>query len=89
MPKSKARTNDWVKLANGAIVARDHLRGCYQSIKSLTSELCDENKRTPGSRSVWVKKQDLAAVISAYSEAGNILTAALKEREHGNRKTKQ
>jgi len=81
MPGSKARTNDWVKLANAAVVARDHLRARHDCIKVLGAALNDENSRTPHSGHVWVEKRALLSLLTTYGEVGQMLTRALKERK--------
>jgi hypothetical protein len=81
MAQSKARTNDWVKLANAAVVARDHLRARHECIKLLGAALNDENARTPRSGHVWVSKQALLSMLTTYNEVGQMLSRALKERD--------
>ena len=82
MPIGKARANDWVKLANAAVVARDYLRARYPEVKILARAIAAENKISPRGGHVWVSKADLAALLATYGQVGELLTRALKEREH-------
>ena len=88
MPISKARTNDWVKLANTAVVARDYLRARYEQVKILSRAIAAENLISPRGGHVWVSKSDLAALLGTYGQVGKLLTRALKERENARSETR-
>lgn len=88
MPRSKARTNDWVKLANSVTVARDVLRAAFPHANVLKKVLETELKSAPRSSYTWVPTADLYQLLVQYADVGKRLTAALKEREHNERTTK-
>lgn len=81
MPKSKARTNDWVKLANSVTVARDVLRSAFPAASTLKKAIDFELKSAPRSSYTWVPTEALAELLVSYMDVGKRLTIALKGRE--------
>ena len=81
MPRSKARTDDWVRLANSVTCARDVLRAAFPAANILRKAVESELKSAPRSTYTWVPTGALTELLCAYADVGKRLTVALKERE--------
>lgn len=81
MSRNKARTNDWVALANAVTVARDVLRAGFPHANVLKKAIERELKSAPSSTYTWVPTANLTELLCSYMDVGKRLTIALKGRE--------
>jgi hypothetical protein len=77
MPKSKARTDDWVRLANAAVSARDNIRGAFKWSKDMRESDAGTSQEFD---CIYVSRSAVREVLEHLNRAGTILSTALKER---------